>query len=51
MLCYNHLNYLEPFVHLPWLLAATDVMFQGEPKKPASAKSEWTDLSYICNGQ
>ena len=31
VLRFNHLNYLEPFVHLPWLLVACDLLLLSEP--------------------
>ncbi len=33
VLRYLHLNYLEPFVHLPWLLASADVLIRSGPRQ------------------
>ena len=33
VLRYLHLNYLEPFVHLPWLLACSDVLLRSGPRQ------------------
>ncbi|MHC5538308.1 hypothetical protein ACYOEI_08775, partial [Singulisphaera rosea] len=37
ILRYLHLNYLEPFVHAPWLLATSDLLLTGPPRRARRA--------------